>query len=201
MVAMRCDARALVESASTTVSPTRTEPALTVPARPRKSRPSRSTVCTGKRNGPVASVPRLGSSSRCASRCGPLYQGMLPSGSPRCRRRRRRPEWRSPPRSRSARRACGSRPRSGGTVCSDQSTRSILLTTRMTRFTPTRSRIAAWRRVCFLMPWRASTSMMATSACERARGHVARVLLVAGAVDDDEAARVRCRSSARRCRW
>ena len=31
--------------------------------------------------------------------------------------------------------------------------------------------------------------------------HVARVLLVAGAVDDDEAARLRYRSSARRCRW
>ena len=31
--------------------------------------------------------------------------------------------------------------------------------------------------------------------------HVARVLLVAGAVDDDEAARLACRSSARRCRW
>ena len=31
--------------------------------------------------------------------------------------------------------------------------------------------------------------------------HVARVLLVAGAVDDDEAALSACRGSARRCRW
>ena len=87
---------------------------------------------------------------------------------------------------------------------SDQSTRSILLTARTTLPTPIRSRMAAWRRVCTFTPLRASTSRMATSAWRGAGGHVARVLLVAGAVDDDEAApgrRLRCRSSARRCRW
>ena len=48
----------------------------------------------------------------------------------------------------------------------DQSTRSILLTASITFLMPTRSQIAAWRRVWRLAPWRASTSRMAMSACE-----------------------------------
>ena len=43
---------------------------------------------------------------------------------------------------------------------------SILLTASTTFLMPTRSQIAAWRRVWRLTPWRASTSRMATSACE-----------------------------------
>ncbi len=49
--------------------------------------------------------------------------------------------------------------------------------------------MAAWRRVCFLMPWRASMSMMRDVGVQRRRRPLLRVvLLVAGAVDDDEAA-------------
>ena len=59
-----------------TRSPTQMRPELTVPARPRKSSPSRSTVCTAKRNGPDGVVSRAGTRSRCSSRCGPVYQGM-----------------------------------------------------------------------------------------------------------------------------
>ena len=51
-------------------------------------------------------------------------------------------------------------------VASDQSIRSILLTASTTFLMPTRSQMAAWRRVWRFTPWRASTSRIATSACE-----------------------------------
>ncbi|MNC43133.1 hypothetical protein D3C75_919810 [compost metagenome] len=60
------------------LSPTRRLPAATLPAKPRKSRFGRFTHCTGMRNG--ARLARLSSSgalSRCSSRLGPWYQGML----------------------------------------------------------------------------------------------------------------------------
>ena len=128
-----------------------------------------------------------------------------PSGARRCRPARPRRGW---PRRRGRRSGRASARNSASMArkrASDQSTRSILLTARTTLPTPIRSRMAAWRRVCTFTPLRASTSRMATSAWDGAGGHVARVLLVAGAVDDDEAAPRPAprayRSSARRCRW
>ncbi len=77
MVTMRRTWALAPLSASVTRSPTHTRPELTVPASPRKSSPSRSTICTGMRNGPVGVVSRAGSRSRCSSRDGPVYQGMV----------------------------------------------------------------------------------------------------------------------------
>ena len=61
---------------ATTSSPGRIVPEATVPAKPRKSRCGRSTVCTGKRKSTkLRSAATCTFSSVCSSVC-PWYQGM-----------------------------------------------------------------------------------------------------------------------------
>ena len=64
------------EPATTTGSPTLTVPTTTVPEKPRKAASGRLTHCTGKRNGAVSPRPLTSTVSRWASSDGPSYQGV-----------------------------------------------------------------------------------------------------------------------------
>ena len=177
-------------------------PELTVPARPRKSRPSRSTVCTGMRKGPrgrVSAARRCAPDARAAS--APCTRACARSGARRCRRRRPRPEWRSPPGNRSA--ASASR-KSASMACGtvlrpvdeihlvDGENDALHADEIEDRGVAAGLLLDAVARV---------DQHDGDVGVRGARRHVARVLLMAGAVDDHEAAASRCRSSARRCRW
>ena len=165
------DARHPGARAPLTARPPRRRPRrcrkLTVPASPRKSCPSRTTSCTGKRKAPSALATPAAACCRCSSSAGPSYQGMFGRAlRDVVAEHRGHRDGRRIRRSRSGRRAPGNPPRWRGSAGSDQSTRSILLTASTTCVTPIRSRMAACRRVCYFTPLRASTSRMATSACE-----------------------------------
>ena len=202
MVAMRCTLAVRRLTGSSTVSPTRTVPEETVPARPRKSaRVSRRTVCTGMRKAPT----RFGAAAR------DLFQVLE-------QRRARVPGH-----------VLGA---FGDVVAGDGGDRNgdrfaeaeaphqraeIGFDLAEAAFRPVDEihlvdgeddalhadeiedgGVAAGLRLDAVAGVDEHDGDVGVRGAGR---HVARVLLVAGAVDDDEAAGRRCRSSARRCRW
>ena len=55
---------------------------------------------------------------------------------------------------------------------------------------PSMSTRSAWRRVCRVRPWRGVDEQHGEIRCRGAGRHVARILLVAGRIGDDEGARL-----------
>ena len=156
------------DGSTITRSPGFTQPLATVPANPRKSRFGRFTHCTGKRKSIWFRRPPSGTVSRCSSSVGPEYHGVCALrsttlsplsadiGIARMLRAGRRVLNSSKARTISLKRSCEKAPL-------ESVMRSSLFTASTISPIPSKLVMNAWRRVCTLIPWRASTSRIARS--------------------------------------
>ena len=192
MVTMRADPRAPAADGSTTSSPTLIAPEVTVPARPRKSWPARTTSCTGKAElARRARDPRPGMRADGRAAPGRRTRALPASAARCCRPAPPRPGSPPRPRSRSGRRASGTRRSISPKRACDQSDQVHLVDGQ--HDAPHAHQVEdGGMPPRLLLDAAARIDQQDGHVGVRGAGrHVARVLLVAGAVDDDEPARRR----------